>query len=70
MSRILLVEDDTMIASGILYALETEGYETNQYDEFVKISEEVRQKLCGDSTADDAFAIVTRDIYYSTHKAQ
>ena len=28
MSRILLVEDDTMIASGILYALETEGYET------------------------------------------
>ena len=40
------------------------------YDEFVKISEEVRQKLCGDSTADDAFAIVTRDIYYSTHKAQ
>lgn len=40
------------------------------YDEFVKISEEVRQKLCGDSTADNAFAIVTRDIYYSTHKAQ
>ena len=29
MNRILLVEDDTMIASGILYALETEGYETN-----------------------------------------
>lgn len=29
MSRILLVEDDTMIASGILYALETECYETN-----------------------------------------
>ena len=29
MSRILLVEDDTMIVSGILYALETEGYETN-----------------------------------------
>jgi len=29
MSRILLVEDDTMVASGILYALETEGYETN-----------------------------------------
>ena len=29
MSRILLVEDDTMIASGILYALETEGDETN-----------------------------------------
>ena len=29
MSRILLVEDDTMIASGILYALETEGYKTN-----------------------------------------
>lgn len=29
MSRILLVEDDTMIASGILYALEAEGYETN-----------------------------------------
>ena len=29
MSRILLLEDDTMIASGILYALETEGYETN-----------------------------------------
>ena len=29
MSRILLVEDDTMIASGILYALESEGYETN-----------------------------------------
>ena len=29
MSRILLVEDDTMIASGILYALETEGYDTN-----------------------------------------
>ena len=28
MSRILLLEDDTMIASGILYALETEGYET------------------------------------------
>ena len=27
MSRILLVEDDTMIASGILYALETEGYD-------------------------------------------
>ena len=25
MSRILLLEDDTMIASGILYALETEG---------------------------------------------
>ena len=29
MSRILLLEDDAMIASGILYALETEGYETN-----------------------------------------
>ena len=29
MSRILLLEDDTMIASGILYALETEGDETN-----------------------------------------
>ena len=29
MSRILLLEDDTMIASGILYTLETEGYETN-----------------------------------------
>ena len=29
MSRILLVEDNTMIASGILYALETEGCETN-----------------------------------------
>ena len=40
------------------------------YDEFVKISEEVREKLCGGSTADNAFAIVTRDIYYSTHKAQ
>ena len=24
-----MLEDDTMIASGILYALETEGYETN-----------------------------------------
>ena len=30
MSRILLVEDDRMIASGILYALESEGYETDQ----------------------------------------
>lgn len=40
------------------------------YDEFLKISEEVRQKLCDGSTADNAFAIVTRDIYYSTHKAQ
>lgn len=29
MSRILLLEDDTMIASGILYALKSEGYETN-----------------------------------------
>ena len=29
MSRILLLEVDTMIASGILYALESEGYETN-----------------------------------------
>ena len=29
MSRILLLEDETMIASGILYALETEGYETS-----------------------------------------
>lgn len=29
MSRILLLEDDTMIASGILYAPESEGYETN-----------------------------------------
>ena len=29
MSRILLLEDDTMIASGILYALESEGYKTN-----------------------------------------
>lgn len=29
MSKILLLEDDTMIASGILYALESEGYETN-----------------------------------------
>ena len=29
MSRILLLEDDTMSASGILYALESEGYETN-----------------------------------------
>ena len=27
MKDIMLVEDDTMIASGILYALETEGYE-------------------------------------------
>ena len=29
MSRILLLEDDTMIAPEILYALESEGYETN-----------------------------------------
>lgn len=28
MSKILLIEDDTMIASGICYALEMEGYET------------------------------------------
>lgn len=28
MSNILLIEDDTMIASGITYALEMEGYET------------------------------------------
>ena len=27
MSKILLVEDDTMISSGITYALELEGYE-------------------------------------------
>lgn len=27
MNNILLVEDDTMIASGITYALEMEGYE-------------------------------------------
>lgn len=27
MSSVLLVEDDTMIASGMIYALETEGYE-------------------------------------------
>jgi DNA-binding response OmpR family regulator len=27
MNYILLVEDDTMIASGIIYALEMEGYE-------------------------------------------
>ncbi len=26
MSRILLLEDDTMIASGILYALESESF--------------------------------------------
>ena len=36
MSRILLVEDDTMIASGVVYALENEGYEvthvTNKKD--------------------------------------
>ena len=25
--KILLVEDDTMIASGLMYALEQEGYE-------------------------------------------
>ena len=30
MSRILLLEDDTMIASGILYALESEGYECSR----------------------------------------
>ena len=29
MSRILLLEDDTMMASGILYGLESEGYKTN-----------------------------------------
>ena len=28
MCKILLIEDDAMIASGIIYALETEGYET------------------------------------------
>ena len=28
MSRILVVEDDAMIASGLTYALEQEGYET------------------------------------------
>ncbi len=28
MSKVLLIEDDTMIASGICYALEMEGYET------------------------------------------
>lgn len=28
MSKLLLVEDDTMIASGITYALDSEGYET------------------------------------------
>ena len=28
MSRILFVEDDAMIASGVKYALEMEGYET------------------------------------------
>ena len=38
MSRILLVEDDTMIASGILYALETEGYETNHATEIGRAS--------------------------------
>ena len=27
--RILLLEDDTMIASGIMYTLESRGYETN-----------------------------------------
>ena len=38
MSRILLVEDDTMIASGILYALETEGYESHQTRKKSRIS--------------------------------
>lgn len=28
MSKVLLIEDDTMVASGICYALEMEGYET------------------------------------------
>ena len=29
MEKILLVEDDVMIASGLKYALETEGYEVS-----------------------------------------
>lgn len=37
------------------------------YQEFLQISKEVREKLCAGSCADDAFAKITRDIYYSTH---
>lgn len=40
------------------------------YTDFLRISDEVRTKLCGGSTADNSFAKVTRDIYYSTHKAE
>lgn len=39
------------------------------YAEFQKISQEIREKLCDGSTAADAFAKITRDIYYSTHQA-
>ena len=45
MSRILLVEDDTMIASGILYALETEGYETN-HATGIKDARSLQMKQC------------------------
>lgn len=32
--KILLVEDDTMIASGLMYALEQEGFEAKQYSNY------------------------------------
>ena len=35
--KILLVEDDTMIASGLMYALEQEGYEPFHCIVFYKI---------------------------------
>lgn len=43
MSKVLLIEDDTMIASGICYALEMEGYETCSVTKIADAKKTVRE---------------------------
>ena len=61
MIKILLIEDDTMIASGICYALEMEGYETCHVTTIADT-----RKLVGDNKFDlaiiDMQATVLRDL--------
>ncbi len=44
MTKILLLEDDTMIASGIMYALNNEGYEVVHCPDVQSASEQIRSQ--------------------------
>ena len=41
MKKLLLLEDDTMIASGIIYALNNEGYEVLESKKFASLKKPV-----------------------------